>query len=178
MEQRELQTDRERCAQSKREWRIIYTRPKAEKKIFTTLLTKEIASFLPLHYEIRKWSDRKKKLEVPLFPNYIFVNVSPFEQYEPLRINGVIRYVSFNGKPATVPGALITNLNKILQGNVQVSNEKFVEGAQVKISNGPFAGAEGLLVRKNGTSRLVILINALQRSVSVDISADSVVQVS
>lgn len=156
-------------------WYIAYTFPKAEKKVQRKLELMGIECFLPLQMVIREWSDRKKKLEVPLFPNYIFVYTQGNERYEALQIKEIVKYVSFDGKPVTVPESLISSLDKMLKGNVLVSNDEYCAGTRIRVIDGPFCGAEGTLVRKNSKSRLVIQIKALGRSVSVDISSSAVV---
>jgi len=159
---------------SLKKWYIAYTFPKAERKIHSKLASMGYSSFLPLHMVIRNWSDRKKKLEVPLFPNYIFIQISPPDRFSVLQIKEIVRYVSFDGKPATVPDTLIDSLKKMLSGVVEVTNERYNEGMQIKIIAGPFTGAEGILLRKNGSKRLVVQIDALHSAVSVDISASQV----
>ena len=132
-----------------------------------------VSSFLPLQKVIRVWNDRKKKLEVPLFPSYIFIYTSAVERYQLLTIDGLIRYVTFEGKPATISSTVIDSLKKMLVSDVEVSSESFIAGMPVKINDGPFIGAEGILIRKNGKARFVVQIDALQRTVSVDFPASS-----
>lgn len=158
-----------------KKWYIAYTFPKAERKVYKKLEIMGIKSFLPLHMVVRQWSDRKKMLEVPLFPNYLFVHTSGNERFEALQIKEIVKYVSFDGKPVTVPEALITSLDKMIKGNVEVSSEEYCVGTPVKVTDGPFCGAEGVLIRKNSKTRLVIQIKALGRCVSVDISSSSVI---
>jgi transcriptional antiterminator RfaH len=156
-------------------WHIAYTYPKAERKVFRKLELMGVTAFLPLHYVVRTWSDRKKKLEVPLFPNYIFIYTSSSERYELLQIKEVVRFVSFDGSPAIVSETLINSLKKMLKGDVEVSEEEYHEGMHVKVTDGLFKGAEGILIRKNSKSRLVIQIKVLRRTVSVDISSSSII---
>jgi transcription antitermination factor NusG len=159
-----------------KKWYIAYTFPKAERKIYKKLEIMGIESFLPLHKVIRQWSDRKKMLEVPLFPNYIFIHASGPERFEALQIKEIVKYVSCEGKPVTVPETLITSLDKMIKGNIEVSSEEYCVGTHVKVTDGPLCGAEGVLIRKNSKTRLVIQIKALGRCVSVDISSSSVIQ--
>jgi len=157
-----------------KEWHIAYTYPKAERKIYKKLEIMGITSFLPLHKVMREWSDRKKMLEVPLFPNYIFVYISRRERYEALQIKEIVKYVSFEGKPVTVSDSLINSLKTVIKGNIEVSNDEYCVGMKIKVIDGPFDGAEGTLIRKNGKSKLLIQIKALGRIVSVDIPSNSV----
>ncbi|MDO6435738.1 UpxY family transcription antiterminator [Flavitalea sp. BT771] len=161
---------------SAKKWYIAYTFPKAERRIHSKLESMGYSSYLPLHKVIRNWSDRKKELEVPLFPNYIFIQILPSERFSVLEIKGIVRYVSFDRKPATVSDTLIESLKKILLGEVEVTNESYSEGMPIRIISGPFTGAEGVLLRKNGSKRLVVQIKSLQIGVSVEIPTSQVMQ--
>jgi transcription antitermination factor NusG len=155
-----------------RNWHIAYTFPKAEKQVFATLKKMEITSYLPLQRVTRTWSDRQKQIELPLFPNYIFIYTSARERYIPLQIKNILRYVSFGGEPAIVTDSVIDSLKKMVDKEVEISNDKFPSiGVRVKINQGPFAGVEGLLIRKNGKTRLTVQIESLNREVSVEIPA-------
>jgi transcription antitermination factor NusG len=175
MEKQQVLSLPRKQGRASKDWHIGYTCPKAEKRVHKKLEIMGVTSFLPLQKVIKNWSDRKKKLEIPLFPNYIFIHTSPSERYDILQVNGLVRYVTFEGKPATVPDSLINSLQKMLSGDLEVTNEQFIAGMAVKIIDGPFAGIEGQLIRNNGKSRLFVQINVLQRNVSVDISASSIV---
>ncbi len=157
------------------EWYVVYTYPKCEHKADRKLKDLGITTFLPKQKVVRQWSDRKKKLEVPLFPNYVFVNVLPHKRFNILKVRELVRFVSFEGKPAVIPQETISSIKKILNGEVDVSNGCFNRaGMKVSISRGQFSGAKGVLIRKNGRSRLIIQIQALNREISVDISVECV----
>jgi transcription antitermination factor NusG len=160
-----------------RKWYIAYTMPKAEKKVHQQLKELGVISFLPLQKVVRCWSDRKKKLEIPLFPNYLFVYASNRERFDFLKLQGLARYVSFGGSPATVSNQLIDSLKRMLTGDFEVSNIGFVEGVPVRIMDGPFIGVEGILLQRRGANRLIIQITALHREVSVDVSTSSVMPI-
>lgn len=157
-----------------RKWYIAYTMPKAERKVHQRLNDLGAVSFLPLQKTIREWSDRKKKIEIPVFPNYIFIYASNNERFDFLKLKGLTRYVSFGGDPATVSTQLIDSLRIVLMGDFEVSSVDFVQGMQVRIIDGPFMGVEGILLQKRGANRLTLKIDALKRVVSIDISASSV----
>lgn len=157
------------------EWYVAYTYPKAEKKVQSKLEKIGIQSYLPLHQIIRDWSDRKKKLIVPLFPSYIFINSTPGKKHEIFAVKEIVRYVSFGGRPATVNDSIINSLQNILKQNAEVDIEKYIkEGSPVKITEGPFAGTEGFLIRRNGKTRLLVQIDALQQGITVNISINDV----
>lgn len=156
-------------------WYVAYTYPNAEKKVKRMLEQSGVTSFLPLQKVVRKWSDRTKKLELPFFPNYIFIYTSFKEMHIPLKIKGILRYVTFEGNAATISDGVIESLKKILIGEAVVSNKAFHQvGTPVKITRGPFVGIEGKIARQNGKTRLLVQIKSLNRVVSVDISSDMV----
>jgi transcription antitermination factor NusG len=120
---------------------------KAEKQVKISLDRMSVVSFLPLQKVTRIWSDRKKQLELPLFPNYIFIYTSSRDRYKSLQIKSILNYVSFAGKPATVPENVIVSLQKILSENIQLTEESFSSdtiGMPVLITEGPFTGIEGI----------------------------------
>ncbi len=159
-------------------WHVAYTMPRTEKKVADALEKAGVASFFPVHYVLRKWSDRMKKLELPLFPNYIFVRVSAQRRFEVTNIKEVIKYVSFDGKPAIVSQPIVEALKKLSGSNMEVIEEKFSRpGMEVRICEGPFAGVKGWLVKKNGKSKLLIRVESLKSTVSLEIDSASVMPV-
>jgi transcription antitermination factor NusG len=157
------------------EWYVAYTFPHAEKKVQANLEKIGIHAYLPLHQVIRNWSDRRKKLLVPLFPNYIFVHTSSRQRHESFMVKEIIRYVSFDGRPATVRAAVINSLQNILKEKPEINIEEFVRaGSHVKIIKGPFLGTEGFLIRRNGNTRLLVQIDVLKQGISVNISIDDI----
>jgi transcriptional antiterminator RfaH len=170
-----LQT--ELCLHSKltQKWHVVYTFPNAERKVKEKLESIGIHSFLPMHQVVRDWSDRKKKLIVPLFPNYIFLKAPPDRRHDVFSIKEIIRYVSFGGKPATIDESVIDSLQNLIKQNWPMSIQSIaMAGTPVKITEGPFMGTEGVLVRSNGGSRLIVQIHSLQREVVVNISSTEV----
>ncbi len=162
--------------QSKLNWYVAYTYPRSERIANKKLKEMGATSFLPLHQVMRQWHDRKKKLEVPLFPCYLFVYVSALERFNVLKIKELVRFISFGGTPAVVSDTTINSLKKIVKGeNIEVSEyDNYQNGSKVRIMKGQFAGFEGLLLRKRGKNRLALEIPALQRSVVVDVPSNYV----
>lgn len=153
-------------------WYVLYTYPNSEKKVFQNLQRDNIETFLPLQKVIRQWSDRKKILEVPLFPNYIFVHIRPNEKYKALNVSGIVKYVSFDNKPVFVDPNEISLIKNLVQSNYDlfVENE-FSEGDLVYITQGPFAGLEGVLFERKGQQRFGVRIASLSQTVSIEISS-------
>jgi len=151
-------------------WYAAYTCAKHEKRVAQQLEERRIESFLPTYESIRRWKDRKKVLELPLFPSYIFVQIDAHNRLELLRLPGVLGLVTFQGKPAVVASAEIQNLRQGLSGRRVVHPHPYLkEGRRVRVRSGAMAGVEGVLVRRRDRSRVVLTISMLQRSVSIDI---------
>jgi transcription antitermination factor NusG len=156
---------------SKCQWHVIYTYPHFEKKIFGQLFEKNIDAFLPCQKTVKQWRDRKKTVEIPLFPNYIFVNISTADRHK-VFVEGVTRFISFDGKPAIVPDKEIDVIKKLSQNNCNVNNESYYnKGDKVRVVAGPLAGLEGMLLDIKGKSRVSIRFNSIAQAVSIDIQS-------
>ena len=158
------------CETSQASWYAAYTCAHHEKRVAQQLEERQIEAFLPTYRSVRRWKDRKKVLELPLFPSYIFVQLEAHRRLDLLRLPGVLGLVTFQGKPATVASAEIENLRHGLSDLTVVHPHPYLKaGRRVRVRCGAMAGVEGVLVRKRDQSRVVLSISLLQRSVSVDI---------
>jgi transcription antitermination factor NusG len=131
-----------------------------------------IDTYLPLLTEIRRWSDRRKEVEVPLFSCYTFVSVGPRpeERLMVLRTPGVLRFVGSNHRPAPILDSELANVRAVLAGAANFSEYPFLKvGQRVRICGGALKGVEGILVSRNGESGLVVSVDAIQRSLLVRI---------
>ena len=128
-----------------RKWFAIYTRPRWEKKANHLLGEKGIESYCPLNKVKRKWSDRMKVVEEPLFKSYVFVKVAETERSQVRTTSGVINFVYWNGKPAVIKDKEIQNIRKFLDEfeNVEVHSLKVEPNQRVKIASGPLMDQEG-----------------------------------
>ncbi len=152
------------------QWYAAYTCANHEKRVAQQLEQRLIRSFLPTYQSVRRWKDRRKLIELPLFPCYIFVQMDAKNRLDLLRLPGVLGLVSFRGKPAPVRSAEIENLQRGLKDKTSVHAHPYLKaGRKVRIRSGSMAGVEGVLVRKRDCTRIVLSISLLQRSVSVDI---------
>ncbi|MEO1514778.1 MAG: UpxY family transcription antiterminator [Bacteroidota bacterium] len=152
-------------------WYVAYTYPKYEKKVDLRMKNMGIDSYLPLTEQKRQWSDRVKKIEAPLFPCYLFVRTSAAKVYDLEQINGLMRFVSFDQELATISENEINAIKRVLahHANARAEDRVYMIGERVRIGQGPLAGMEGMLIRKNSSSRFVIQITTLNRSIEVDI---------
>lgn len=155
-------------------WFVIYTYPNFEKKVYKILLKNNIDSFLPLHKVVRQWSDRKKLVEVPLFPNYIFVNLRKHEKYKIMGIRGVVRFVSVEGHPVEVSDHEINAIKKINEWKEVVAEEELHAGDMVRILEGPFVGLNGIFFERKGKSRLGLTLKSLNKVISIEIHSSLV----
>ena len=156
-------------------WYAAYTCPRHEKYVARQLDERSIDTFLPLYRSLRRWKDRRKQIELPLFPGYVFVHFDLQQRLRILGLPGVVRLVSFNGRPATLPEHDIENLRKGLDLQLYAEPHPYLRvGRRVRVMHGPMAGTEGILVRKKEKFRLVISLEAIMRSIAVEVDAADV----
>ncbi len=157
-------------------WYALYTRPRHEKQVLDELSNKAIDAFLPTYKVRRRWSDRYKIIEEPLFKNYLFVHVD-FDRryYDTLRPYGAVSFVTFDGKPAQIPDDEIDSIRRLVTSQLPYDPHPYLKiGRRVRVRSGPLEGCEGILIRKKGLARLVLNVNLLQQSVSAEVDADCV----
>lgn len=154
-------------------WFAVYTRARHEKRVTEQLRQQEtFAVFLPTYKTVRRWKDRRKLVELPLFPGYVFVRIALKDRLNLLRIPGVVRLVGFNGIPTPLPEREIDSLREALRQRAVAKPHPFLAvGRKVRVKNGPLAGLEGTLLRHKGRYRLVVSLELIQRSTAVDIDA-------
>lgn len=162
----------------KESWYVLYTMPRCERRICQSLSLMEIASFLPTQKVVRQWTDRKRKVEVPLFPNYVFVNIPPQQRSRVFVTKGIIRYVSIRGEPCEIPASVIDSIKIIIKGKPEVINGIFCEGDEVIVCRGPLAGLNGRLVEKRGKYRVCVRLEVLNHSILVEVLASEIQKVS
>ena len=151
-------------------WYVTYTIPRHEKNVARQLEERGIGSFLPLYKSIRRWKDRKKDLELPLFPGYVFVQIRLDDRLELLRVPGVVHLVSFQGKPAAVSSVEIETLRLGLVGCSALKPHPYLKvGRKVRVRSGPMTGVEGIFVRKKDCARVVLSISLIERSVAMEV---------
>lgn len=172
-----LQNTLEKMQTSCSQWHTLYTMPNCERKVEGALRKIGIESFLPMHEVIRHWSDRKKRMRVPLFPNYIFTRVSNIDRFKVLGQHGVIRFVSTGKNPDVILEHEIEFIRKALVNNPLVHHLSFKRGETVRVIKGPFAGSEGTLEELKGHSRLVISLPSVSSALSIQIDSNDIERV-
>lgn len=153
-------------------WYAVLTRARHEKFIAHRLQEQAISTFLPLVTEVHRWSDRKKKVELPLFSCYLFTRLAPTNEarLRVLRVDGVFRLVGVRGEGTPIPDEQIEALRTLVEKRLPVCSYPFLRiGQRVRIRSGALDGLEGILVGRNGDQTLVVSIEAIQRSLAVRI---------
>lgn len=151
-------------------WYVAYTNARHEKHVARQLEERHVASFLPTYRSVRRWKDRRKELELPLFPGYVFVQLCIRERLRVLQIPGVVRLVSFGGYPVPVSDSEIQSLKNAVAGGVLTTPHPYLKvGRRVRVKHGPLAGMEGILVRKKDRYRVVMSIDLIMRSVATEV---------
>lgn len=131
----------------------------------------EIETYLPLYWAVHCWKRRRTKVELPLFPGYVFVRMPIKDRVKIFVHPGVIRLVSFNGAPAALPDDEIERLRASLAICKAEPYPFLVAGRRVRIRSGPLTGLEGTILRRKGKMRLVVSIDCIQRAVLLELNA-------
>jgi len=158
-------------------WYAAYTRSRGEKIAAQLLQDQGIEVYLPLQRKLRQWSDRKKWVEVPYINSYIFVYTSEKEYYDILNTQGVIRYITFEGKAASIPDWQIDAMKKIIASDTPVtfSAHRFRKGEKVQIDAGALMGQEGEVVKDtDGKKKVIIRIGNLGVSMMLHIDISDI----
>ncbi len=152
-------------------WYAVYTNPRAEKQVRDRLKEAGVEVFLPLQKTYRIWSDRKKLVEVPLLTSYVFVKVVPLEFPRVYQASGVVRFVTFEGQPASIPQKQIDNLRLLINSDekIEVTSEKFAQGDFVEVVRGSLVGLTGELIETGPHSRVIVRIDRLDQNLIVNI---------
>jgi transcription antitermination factor NusG len=153
-------------------WCAVYTRHQHEKSIGEMLEAKGFEVFLPLYESTRRWKDRRKVLSLPLFPCYVFVRGAHDRRLPVLTTPGVHMIISRGERVATVPEEEIEAIRRIVDGQLNVEPHPFLRcGERVRVVRGSLEGLEGVLTRKKNLYRLVLSVDMLAQSVSVEVDA-------
>src|SRR6266851_164189 len=156
-------------------WCAAYTVANHEKRVAEQLGLRSVEHFVPLYESVRRWKDRKVRLQLPLFPGYVFVRLALRDRLRVLQVPSVARLVGFNGLPCALPDSEIEALKAGLASGVRAEPHPYLTvGRRVRVKTGPLAGVEGVLKRKKNSARLVISLDLIMRSVAVDVEAADV----
>jgi len=149
--------------------------PKSEKWLHRELTKRGYETFLPLCKSIRQWSDRRKKIVTPLFPNYIFVKIKEHEIFKIRSFSRIVSIVSFKGIPSTLKDKEIRDIQRIESNYDQLSiSPKLKKGEKVKLLDGPLKDLEGIIqTDTNKSPKLIVNLPSIQYSLSVTLTSGS-----
>jgi transcription antitermination factor NusG len=160
------------CLQEGICWYAVYTWVHHEKRVAQQLTERRMDCFLPLYRSVRRWKDRRKELELALFPGYVFVRMAWRDRLPVLQLPSVVHLVSSRGQPTPLPEKEIDALRHGLAHQIYGEPYPYLKvGRRVRIAHGPMAGTEGILVRKKDRLRVVLSIDLLMRSVAIEVDA-------
>jgi transcription antitermination factor NusG len=151
-------------------WYAAHVRSRHEKQVERQLEERRVTCFLPVYRSVRRWKDRRKELDLVLFPGYVFVHLDLKDRLRVLQVPSVVRFVSFNGFPAPLPDSEIEALSSGLAKGVRAEPHPYLKvGHRVRVKYGPMAGTQGILVRRKDKFRIVLSIDLIMRSVAVEV---------
>jgi transcription antitermination factor NusG len=153
-------------------WFALQTRVNRERVVVQRLQERGVVTFLPVVSEVRKWSDRKKIIQFPLFRGYLFAKLCPtkVDRLRVLCVDGVFSFVGPRGEGTPIPEEQIEAVRALVEGELAWCSYPFLKiGQRVRIKSGALNGVEGILVSRSGESTLVVSVDAIQRSMAVRI---------
>lgn len=156
-------------------WYAIVVKPQAERAVEAALAQKSYETFFPAIASERRWSDRVKRVDLPLFPGYVFCRFDASRRLPVMTTPGVRQIVGFGREAAPVDEAELAALRRALESGAPLKScEYLVRGDRVEVTDGPMRGLCGWLLETKGNCRVVISVELLQRSVSVEIDRDRI----
>lgn len=164
------------CSSSSELWYAVYTKPRHEKVVAEYLWLKQLECFLPLREVLSKWKDRRKLVQFPVFPGYLFVHCDITKRrLDILKVPSIVRIVGFNGVPEPIPERQVQAVKHLVFHKMQLDPYPYLNaGDRVRIVRGPLRGLEGILVEKKSRFKFVLSVDLIQQSVACEIDAADV----
>jgi transcription antitermination factor NusG len=160
------------------QWFAAYVQTRHEKTVAEQLEERCVERFLPVYEATHRWKNGRHKVQLPLFPSYVFVHISPWERLRVLQVPGVSYIVGSHGIPTPIALQDIEQLRNALRGGVVAQPFPYLTvGARVEIRNGPLQGLVGILKRWRGQFRVVISVDLIMQSIAVEVDVSDVVPV-
>ncbi|HEV2489253.1 MAG TPA: UpxY family transcription antiterminator [Candidatus Acidoferrales bacterium] len=164
-----------RSDDSEMAWYAAYTCANHERRVAEQFKSRGVEHFLPTYETVHRWKDRRVRLQLPLFPGYVFVHLALRDRLRALQVTSVVRLVGFGDEPAALTRHEIEALRGSFQAGLHAEPHPYLTpGRRVRIKSGPLTGIEGTLIRRKGRYRIVISIELIMRSIAVDIDAAEV----
>lgn len=156
-------------------WYLIYTKPRHEKKVHAELMEININSFLPLTKKLHTWHDRKKYIDEPLFPSYVFVYLNDIQNYYTgMLAEGALYYVRYGKEIARVQDAVVNNI-RLVAGqatDLEISDTRFQPGRKMVICQGALTGLSCELIEVGSKQMLLVRVDLLQRNILLTLPAE------
>jgi transcription antitermination factor NusG len=156
------------------QWYAAYTCVNQEKQVADGLRFRGIETFLPLYRTVRRRTDRRVVLHLPLFPGYLFVRIQLSERLRVLELPRVVRLVGSGPLPSAIPTHQIEALQTGASNGIAKPCDHLGRGSRVRVITGPFSGLEGILQRRRGDLRVVISVELIARSFSIEVGEEDV----
>jgi transcription antitermination factor NusG len=150
-------------------WYAAYVVARHEKAVARQLVRRSVESFLPLYHTVHYWKKRRTELQLPVFPSYLFVRIPAAERLRVLEVPGVVHIVASHGVPVAMPEEEIESLRTALQLCRSEPCPYLAAGNRVRIHSGPLHGLEGVVLRQNSQTRIIVSVDFIQRSASVEV---------
>lgn len=156
-------------------WYAAYTCANHERQVAKQFGNRGLEYFLPQYEAVHKWQDRRVRLQLPLFPGYVFVRMALRDRLRALQVTSVVRLVGFGDEPAALDSQEIETLRNGLQHCRHAQPHPYLAiGKRVRIGYGPLTGLDGILLRRKGKWRLVVSIELIGRAIIVDVDSGDV----
>jgi transcription antitermination factor NusG len=156
-------------------WYALHTYPRHEKRVHEDLRLRAIESFLPLYKTVHLWKNGcKARVDLPLFPGYVFVKIDPRERFKALNLPGAVSIVGSVNGPWPLQDEEIISLRARLQSHHFEPYPYLTVGQKVRIKSGPLADMTGYLVRQSGGFRVVLSVELIRQAAAVEVNADDV----
>jgi len=161
-------------------WYLIYTRPRHEKKVNARLIDMNITTFLPVKKTLRIWHDRKKYVDEPLFPSYVFIHLDDIQHYyEGVDVEGALYYVRSGNEIARVHDSIVENI-RLLTGKtseLEVSSDHVRPGHRLVIREGALTGLACEVVEFDSRQQLLVRVELLQRNILIKMAAEQLMSI-
>jgi transcription antitermination factor NusG len=156
-------------------WYAVQTVPRHEKKLREDLRLRSLEHFLPVYEALHRWKNGcKVRVELPLFPGYLFVKIDPRERFKVLSLTGAISIVGSPSGPWALPEEEVTSLRASVAARKLTPHPFLPVGQKVRVKSGPLANLTGILVRNDNGLRVVLSVELIRQSASVEVDADEV----
>jgi transcription antitermination factor NusG len=156
-------------------WYAISVCPRHEKRVQSLMQGRRVHCFVPTYRSVRRWKDRRKELDLVLFPGYAFVQLELSRRLDVLTVPGVLRFIAFQGRPLPVDESEIRALSASLASGVSAQPHPYLQkGRRVRVTCGPLVGIEGVLTRRKDRFRLVLSVDMIMKSVALEVDESEV----